>query len=262
MESDDGYWGPPTSTVDWCESNYTVTKYCAELVNASTNIIFIYLGSKGIMKYRHDPILLICYIGYITVGVGSLLFHATLKYPMQLLDELPMIWTASILLYASLSQSAYEAYLSIGLTVTTIGFTILYLYVANPNILFITFGILLLAILVINLRKRSVGSDNEIISSMKWIGISLLVFGFACWILDRHFCSTLQAWREVMGQPWAILLELHGWWHLAMGICCNFATLWVMRLRKLRKDDRYRYRLAWTGMFPWLEPINVNEKQE
>jgi dihydroceramidase len=133
---------------------------------------------------------------------------------MQLLDELPMIWTASILLYASLSRSvAHPARLSIGLTVTTIGITVLYLYVANPNILFITFGILLLAVLVVNLlKKTSMSSDNEIISNMKWIGIPLLVFGFACWILDRHFCDTFQAWREAIGQPWAALLELHGWW--------------------------------------------------
>jgi hypothetical protein len=74
-----GYWDPRTSSVDWCESNYTVTRYCAEFINASTNIVFFYLGLKGIAKYRDDPILLISYIGYLTVGIGSFLFHATLK---------------------------------------------------------------------------------------------------------------------------------------------------------------------------------------
>jgi Ceramidase len=74
---------------------------------------------------------------------------------MQLLDELPMIWTASILLYASLSRSvAHPAHLSIGLAEATIGITVFYLYVANPNILFITFGILLLTVLVVNLLKK------------------------------------------------------------------------------------------------------------
>jgi len=80
-----GYWDPQTSTVDWCESNYTVTKYCAEAFNASTNIIFFYLGVKGIALYRHDPILLISYIGYLTVGLGSFLFHATLKCELDLI---------------------------------------------------------------------------------------------------------------------------------------------------------------------------------
>lgn len=95
----------------------------------------------------------------------------------------------------------------------TIGITVFYLYVANPNILFTTFGALLLAVLVVNLlKKTSVSSDSKVISHLKWVGIPLLVFGFACWILDMQFCDTFQAWREAVGQPWATLLELHGWW--------------------------------------------------
>jgi dihydroceramidase len=133
---------------------------------------------------------------------------------MQLLDEIPMIWTASILLYASLSRSvAHPALLAVGLTVTTVGVTLFYLYVANPEILFLSFGILLVAVLVVNLLKKTpVSSDNALVSKMKWIGIPSLVFGFACWMSDRHFCDTFQAWRAAVGQPWATILELHGWW--------------------------------------------------
>ncbi len=133
---------------------------------------------------------------------------------MQLLDELPMIWTASILLYASLSRSvAYPARFSVGLLVTMVGITVFYLYVANPEILFTSFGVLLVAVLIVNLLKNtSKRSDNAIVSEMKWIGIPMLVLGFACWMVDRHYCDTLQAWREAIGQPWATLLELHGWW--------------------------------------------------
>jgi len=28
----------------------------------------------------------------VAIAIGSMLFHATLRYPMQLADELPMIW--------------------------------------------------------------------------------------------------------------------------------------------------------------------------
>jgi len=256
MESHKGYWDPQTSTVDWCESNYTVTRYCAEAFNASTNILFLYLGLKGVAKYRHDPILLISYIGYLTVGIGSFLFHATLKYSMQLLDELPMIWTASILLYASLSRSvASPARLATGVTMATVGITVFYLYATNPEILFISFGFLLVAVLIVNLlKKTSESSDNEIISKMKRIGFLMLVFGVVCWMVDRHLCKTLQVWREAIGQPWAILLELHAWWHLAMGNCCHYAILWVVRLEKGNK-----YKMAWR-VFPWLEPVEVKQE--
>ncbi len=87
MESNGGYWDPRTSTVDWCESNYTVIRYCAEAINVSTNIIFFYLGLKGIAKHRHDPVLFTSYIGqfYLTVGIGSFLFQATLKCKLDLI---------------------------------------------------------------------------------------------------------------------------------------------------------------------------------
>jgi dihydroceramidase len=79
--------------------------YCAEVCNVSlllhaaflrvatanvslpaaqtvTNIVFIWLGLKGIrgcLKYSHPPIFVVAFLGYMVVGVGSTLFHATLK---------------------------------------------------------------------------------------------------------------------------------------------------------------------------------------
>lgn len=39
-----GYWGPVTSSIDWCEKNYEVTPYVAEFSNTFTNIGFVILG--------------------------------------------------------------------------------------------------------------------------------------------------------------------------------------------------------------------------
>ena len=36
-----GYWGPPTSTLDWCETNYEVSFYIAEFWNTVTNLSMI-----------------------------------------------------------------------------------------------------------------------------------------------------------------------------------------------------------------------------
>jgi hypothetical protein len=51
-------------------------------------------------------------LSLLVVGVGSLLFHMTLRYDMQLLDEIPMMFSASIHTYALLQASsqlrAYE----------------------------------------------------------------------------------------------------------------------------------------------------------
>lgn len=62
--------------------NYVVTLYAAEIVNTLTNLLFMYLASKGIrncLKYGHDTVFLVAFIGYVLVGTGSFLFHATLK---------------------------------------------------------------------------------------------------------------------------------------------------------------------------------------
>jgi hypothetical protein len=45
---------------------------------------------KGIETLMHNVLQ-----GTAGVGVGSFLFHATLKHEAQLLDELPMIYTSA-----------------------------------------------------------------------------------------------------------------------------------------------------------------------
>jgi dihydroceramidase len=95
----DGWFSPVTSTLDWCEEvclqnhcfarvsadvlkNYVVTQYAAEIINTLTNLLFMYLAAKGIrncLKNGHDTVFLVAFIGYLLVGTGSFLFHATLK---------------------------------------------------------------------------------------------------------------------------------------------------------------------------------------
>lgn len=99
-----GYWEPVTSTINWCEEvrpqnrrpprvqqanlflslpqDYYATRYSAEIVNTLTNLLFIALGIKGIrncLKYDHDSVFLVAFIGYVAVGSGSFAFHSTLK---------------------------------------------------------------------------------------------------------------------------------------------------------------------------------------
>ena len=91
----DPFWGPPTSTIDWCEENYIHTRFIAEPLNTVSNLSFIIFGivgmlhesgqtGKGAYVFLHSIILLI--------GIGSMAFHATLTYVGQQLDELPMVF--------------------------------------------------------------------------------------------------------------------------------------------------------------------------
>ena len=61
--------------------DYYVTVYAAEIVNTLTNLLFMYLGIRGIRSCRkndHDFIFQVAFVGYLVVGIGSFLFHATL----------------------------------------------------------------------------------------------------------------------------------------------------------------------------------------
>ena len=63
----------------------------AEIVNTLTNLWFMYLAFVGIVscrKYGHDTIFLVAFIGYLLVGSGSFLFHASLKCMLAFSDVL------------------------------------------------------------------------------------------------------------------------------------------------------------------------------
>lgn len=62
--------------------DYNITFYCAEVVNTLTNLVFMWLGIKGlrnVLACSHSRVFILVYLGYIVVGLGSMAFHTTLK---------------------------------------------------------------------------------------------------------------------------------------------------------------------------------------
>ncbi|KAM0723161.1 hypothetical protein Q7P37_001361 [Cladosporium fusiforme] len=135
----DGYWAPITSTLDWCEENYYATQYSAEIVNTLTNLLFMYLAYRGIsncIAQSHERIFLLTFVGYLIVGTGSFLFHTTLKYPMQLVDELSMIYTTCLMFWATFEHKRphpVPLLLGIGLSALAIFITAYYHYLQDPT---------------------------------------------------------------------------------------------------------------------------------
>ncbi|TVY84376.1 Alkaline ceramidase [Lachnellula suecica] len=248
---EEGFWAPVTSTINWCEEDYYATIYSAEIVNTLTNLLFIYLGVKGIRncwKYGHDSVFCVAFTGYLLVGSGSFAFHSTLKYPMQLVDELSMIYTAFLMCYAtfSFSQSRLRRQLlGGGLLSLAVFITLYYHYLQDPvfhqNAFALITAIVLfrsMYVMEVNIRpslKRKYGTapqkstdgltkpellanarrDSRILKEM-WmmvvIGLSIFLGGFGIWALDIKYCSQVRRWRREVGLPWGILLEGHGWW--------------------------------------------------
>lgn len=263
--TDDGYWAPITSTLDWCEENYYATRYSAEIVNTLTNTLFIWLGFKGMhmcYAHDHDRIFFITFFGYVLVGSGSFAFHSTLKYPMQLVDELSMIYTTCLMFWATFEHKRAQpiplllAFFTIGLAVFI---TLYYHYLQDPTFHQNAYAILTALVLLrsmyvmeLNIRpyfrhrheanaekqksdtvseaekleKTRQDRRDQVVIKQMWVmisfGLTVFLGGFAIWNLDNMYCSKLRRWRHELGLPWGIVLEGHGWWHLMTGLGAYF----------------------------------------
>ncbi len=64
-------------------------------------------------------------------------------------------------------------------------------------------------------KEREDLRDKEILRTM-WnmvaFGLTIFLSGYAIWGIDNHYCSWFVKWRRVIGLPWGLLLEGHGWW--------------------------------------------------
>ncbi|KAK0628525.1 ceramidase-domain-containing protein [Bombardia bombarda] len=263
-EARDGFWGEQTSTLNWCEEDYNITYYCAELVNTLTNVIFMWLGVRGIrnvLQYSHSPVFLLGFVGYVVVGLGSMAFHTSLKYSMQLADELPMIYTVCIMAYATFSyeRSAKVRFL-VGVAIVGLAsfITIYYLHAKDPVFHQAAYAIITLAstfrtfyVMEYQLRpamkKRSPYECDEHMRKM-WklslTGILTFLAGFFLWNMDNIFCRYLLAAKNQMLLPWAVVLEAHGWWHILTGLAYHL-ILWRLWLTRCLDGSEDEFMLDW-----------------
>jgi dihydroceramidase len=77
----------------WLSPQLNTIQHSAEFYNSISNLFFIVPSVLALMNFRHTALparYVGSYLGLLLVGIGSTCFHATLKWEMQLLDELPM----------------------------------------------------------------------------------------------------------------------------------------------------------------------------
>ncbi|KAF2094544.1 alkaline phytoceramidase [Rhizodiscina lignyota] len=269
----EGYWSPVTSTINWCEEDYYATIYAAEIVNTLTNLLFMslaFVGIRNCLQNGHDRIFLVTFVGYLIVGSGSFAFHTTLKYPMQLVDELSMIYTTCLMFHATFSYGkslTSSIFMGVFLTGLALFISLYYHYLQDPsfhqNAYALLTAIVLFRSLYVMEFERQDRRDGEILRTM-WImiacGLSIFLGGFAIWNLDNKYCTTIRRWRREIGLPWGIFLEGHGWWHLMTGIGAYFYITWGIWLRHCLNGEQDEYKLVWPRMLTSLPVIVRNDK--
>uniref|UniRef100_M4BLT0 Alkaline phytoceramidase n=1 Tax=Hyaloperonospora arabidopsidis (strain Emoy2) TaxID=559515 RepID=M4BLT0_HYAAE len=214
-----GFWGPPTSTIDWCELNYQYSFYIAEFWNTISNLLFVLLGLYGLyrsIKLRFERRFHVQFIGVMVTGFGSAMFHGTLQHVYQQCDETPMVWSVLAWLYIvyypeieQLPMKHANAVAVACLTALGILFTLVHAIYRFTTVFQLFFGVLaILACARLCLHYTEVTDPRARAVARSYIVSSLI--GSTFWLLDYHYCHTIH------GLP--INPQGHAWWHIFMGI--------------------------------------------
>jgi hypothetical protein len=168
------------SSIQWCEEKYVMSNYIAEFWNSISGIALIlssflyYYNNKTWIKNNNEICFkrirnLLCLI-----GCGTILFHGSLLYVFQLLDEIPMLLLVCEYIYTLLKLKTTKKCISISTYINIKNFIgdifkyiifIIFVYLINTDLQIVffhlTFKILELSLIIIfyNLSK----SLNKII---------------------------------------------------------------------------------------------------
>ncbi|CAH0475029.1 unnamed protein product [Peronospora belbahrii] len=202
-----GFWGPPTSTIDWCESNYTYNYYIAEFWNTVSNLLFVLLGLYGLyrsIKMGFEPRFHLQFIGVMVTGFGSAMFHGTLQHVYQQCDETPMVWSILAWIYTVYNNEIEQ------------------IPIKNANnyvIVFLTtIGVMFTAVHAI----------------YRFTTVFQLFFGILASLACARLCMY---YTEVTDPPCKSSSEGHAWWHIFMGISSYYGPIFMqyVRMEQLKK---------------------------
>lgn len=183
--------------------------------------------------------------------------------PMQLVDELSMIYTTCLMAYASFSYRrslGLRIFLATSLASLAVFITLYYHYLQDPVFHQNAYAILTTVVVFrsmhtmeTTLRPRWRHSREEDrlerqkkglpvpskehqhyenvrdLKTLKtmWLmvvyGLSMFLGGFFIWTLDNEFCPQIRRWRHSVGLPWGIFLEGHGWWYVQACFILSFS---------------------------------------
>jgi dihydroceramidase len=263
-----GYWSPSDSTIDWCERNYVVTPYIAEFWNCISSLVMCFSAYLLLRRSHHNNLeqrFIMFYLSIGLVGLGSALFHGTVRLIGQMADELPMIYTGSIwhFLLLKINQPKYRDYHQkeairhgfdywkyIAIFYVLL-WTIIHsmqafvLFFQAQFVVIIVGGIFQLIRLQLQPRYNIPTIRNLIIAY-----IVLLAGAMICWLLDQRFCNTLNNLPYNLPNP-----QFHAFWHVLCGISCHVGIVCSEVMRKVRLEQ-HKHELK------QAEALEKGEKQQ
>ncbi|KAL8121096.1 alkaline ceramidase-like [Apium graveolens] len=241
------FWGPVTSSTDWCEQNYVYSSYIAEFFNTASNIPGILLALIGLvntLRQRFEKRFSVLHLSNITLAIGSMLFHATLQKLQQQGDETPMVW--EMLLYIYILYSPDWHYRS---TMPTF----LFLYGAIVAVLHsqMRFGIgfkvhyaVLCLLCIPRMYKYYIYTEDRSAKRLAKLYVVTLLLASLCWLCDRVFCQDIYRWY--------LNPQGHAVWHVLMGFNSYYANTFLMFCRAQQREWNPKVKHL-MGIFPYVK---------
>ncbi|KAF9912804.1 Alkaline ceramidase 3 [Linnemannia zychae] len=216
-----GYWSPNTASIDWCENNYTVSFYIAEFWNSISSLLIAAIAVAGYMNlpsHKERRMTLMMQTFFI-IGVGSVLFHGTLRHKMQLLDELPMQYAATVGMFVCVETrfGKQGPWLPIALTVWTVVTTIIFSTTSGTlqSLSFqTTYGLMILAgiyfLRVFHTQRRHIRPSPAVSRVIRLTAASMIT-AIIVWLTDYNLCVYINGVSPESLLKWNP--QFHAWWH-------------------------------------------------
>jgi len=238
------YWGPVSSNVDWCEPNYVHTGYVCEFWNTLSNIPMIFLGLFGVLSFWKANLqirFLLSGFFLFLVGVGSTLFHATLLYHYQLLDELPMILGSLVFVFCladmrKLNEKLHPLRTNIIMVVLIIYAVLTSVFMAadtsSPVPMNVSY-ILMVHYLVLRAAWMFYQANDAVLRKYFILSLVCYMTGAVCWICEKSLCGV-----------YGVTIYLHAIWHILAGFGTYIFVTWMafVQAQNLGKNPSMKIR--------------------
>lgn len=244
------WWGAIDASTDWCEANYVVSPYIAEFVNTLSSLPLIYFGLFGlVMTHRWattDRRFHLAFCILTSVGIGSTIFHGTLRRSAQMFDEIPMLISNVVFLYYFLENARVRKYRWSKVLCSSVVSVIILLYVLTKNYAFFITVTTITELAVLGVTIVTIACTDTPTPANRlftWF-VALYGVGFFLWMLDNQYCAVVAHWY------------LHAWWHLLAGFGTYCYILFFLTLRRHTFGEATK--IAWCYGMPYVRRAQID----
>jgi len=259
LENKAGYWGPVTSSIDWCERNYVVSFFVGEWWSTLSNSLAIVLALWGMcvaMRHGYELRFVATYANIALVGVGSVAFHGTLTHIGQQGDETPMIFSAACWMvviwfmdptYEARHPGLFRRCAWVAVVLCCVFACTHYVYRGTTSFQ-IFFGAMLTSSLPGVVAQWRRCTNAAALRFGRTYYLLTIVVALTLWLCDQHFCVHLHSLPGGLHNP-----QFHAWWHGIMGVHSYLGPTFMVyqRLVYLGRKPRLCYLL---GVLPYVVP--------